>query len=365
MASIGDTTQAPANPDRLRLWTAVDALADRLLEGGLDERRIRALRGHRVSLLAAARLRARGEDIPDPLGRDERTAALVALAIPALLRRVRAAVDGPLMLMKGPEVAALYPDALQRPCVDLDLLAADPHDAHRALLAAGFPVLEDIDWPGSHHHLPPLEWPGLPVAAEVHIRPNWIDGMRPPPVDELFEAAGPSRLGVPGLLAPGSEHHALLLATHAWAHRPLGRLGDLIDVEALSLEADETRLDAVARDWGCTRLWRSTRRAADDVLATRGSSLALRIWARHLREGRDRTVLAAHLQRWLAPAWAVPRRRVFTVTTAAVARDLLPFGDEGWARKATRMRRALADTRIAEADHLQRADVVGVETAQR
>jgi hypothetical protein len=186
----------------------------------------------------------------------------------------------------------------------------------------------------------------------VHRRPNWLSGLRVPPVAELFDAAHPSVLDVPGLLAPAPEHHAVLLAVHAWAERPLGRLGRLVDVEAMSLGADAATLEAVARAWGCARLWRSTRRTAQSVLVSRRVPDPLMVWARGLPEMRDRTVFDAHLERWLAPVWALPPRRALGCVASAMARDIRPQPGEGWGEQAARVRRAVAHAHRLESEHL-------------
>jgi hypothetical protein len=341
----------------LELWPAVDRLMDRLLEkDALGDERVAELRDHRVHLLAAARVRARGETPPLSLRRDEGMAAMLALAMPVVLARVREVCDGPLLLMKGPEVAAHYPDPVRRPFVDVDLLTPDPAGAQRALVAAGF-KLADPAWEwleGPDHQLPPLHWPGLPLSVEVHNHPHWVDGLRPPSCAELLDAAGPSRVGVDGLLAPAPEHHALLLAAHAWAHRPLGRLGQLIDVEAMSRVADAQALERTARAWGCARLLRTTRKAAAAALDGRRTG-SMRIWARHLREGRERTVVGTHLQRWLAPTCGFPWTQVPRAFTGAVWDDLRPGRGEGWPTQVQRMLAALTHARSAESEHLASA----------
>ena len=57
---------------------------------------------------------------------------------------------------------------------------------------------------------------------------------------ELLELTQPSATGVPGLLAPVPAAHAVLLAAHSWAHAPLRRLLDLIDV-TVAVEHDRDR----------------------------------------------------------------------------------------------------------------------------
>jgi hypothetical protein len=330
------------------MWTAVDAVLDELVDAGL-ERRADVLRDHRVHLLAARRAQARGIAVPSMLQDAQRLAAIVAVSVPRVLERVRAACDGPVLLIKGAEVAARYPDPLSRPYIDVDLLTPDAHAAQRALVAAGFGALGAAD---SAHHLAPLHLPGLPVRVEVHAALHWPDGLAAPPVAELLDTSVPSALGVEGIAAPAPAHHAVLLAAHAWTDRPLGRLGRLVDVEALSLEAGAAELDALARAWGCARLWRATRRAAESVLLGRRATLPLRVWARHLPEVRSRTVLGVHLERWLAPASAFPAHQVVARAASAVAHDMRPHPGEGWGTKATRVRRAVAHADRPESEHL-------------
>lgn len=338
--------------DRTTLWAAVDAVADELLDQGLhDSIPLAALRSHRLHLLVAGRAQVRGVDVPPMLRQARQLAGLTASAVPRVLARARAASDEPLMLMKGAEAAAVYPDPLGRPYVDVDLLTADAPAVQRSLLAAGFQPLVSAPSVDAHHHLAPLHLPGLPVRVEVHRRPNWLSGLRVPAVAELFEAARPSALDVPGLLAPAPEHHAMLLAVHAWADRPLGRLGRLIDVEAMSLGGDAATLESVARAWGCTRLWRSTRRTAQSVLLNRRVPGSLMVWARSLPELRERTVFDAHLERWLAPVWAFPPGRALGCVASAMARDLRPHPGEGWGEKAARVRRAVAHAHRLESEH--------------
>ena len=95
--------------------------------------------------------------------------------------------------------------------------------------------------------------------------------------------AVPSATGIDGLLAPSPAAHALLLAAHAWAHHPLGRVGDLIDVAAI-LPRDErprglrrSRSDGAGSGCGGPRCRPLTR-----ILGGAPEPLALRTWARHL-----------------------------------------------------------------------------------
>jgi hypothetical protein len=266
----------------------------------------------------------------------ERRAAIATLAVPAVLQRARAAYDGPLMVMKGPEIALRYPDPALRAFKDIDLLAGDARAAERALLAAGFEEFGPPDGYERKQHLHPLAWPGLPVTIELHHAPLWVSGLPAPPVAELMEASEPSGLGVDGVLAPNPAHHALLLAGHAWAHEPLRRLVELVDVSAVSQDTDAYALRALARRWGCERMWRSTDAAVAAVLHGASRPLALGTWARHLHQARERTVLESPVQRLAGPARALPAHRVPGAMVRAAGVHLRRHDDEPWRTKLVR-----------------------------
>ena len=79
--------------------------------------------------------RATGRAVPEDFLEQERAAAVAAITAPLVLERVAAAYDRPAILVKGPEVAALYPDPALRSYWDVDLLVEDAEEAQRALLA--------------------------------------------------------------------------------------------------------------------------------------------------------------------------------------------------------------------------------------
>jgi Uncharacterised nucleotidyltransferase len=329
------------------IWDSAEALA--LRSPGLSD-----LRVHRLHLIAARALRSAGRPVPDELRAEARLAAAVALATPILLERVRAAYDGTIVLMKGPEVGARYPDPALRPCHDLDLLVGDAIRAQRALRAAGFVPTGDPQRYEGIHHLRPLMLPGLPVTIEVHSRPKWPDRLPAPATDELLEAACPSALGTAGIMTLPPAHHAVVLAAHAWAHDPLASAGRLIDVSVMALEADPAEADALARRWGCLRLWRVTRRAAAALVEDGRRPLAMRVWARHLRGARERTVLESHAVRTAGEAWSLPRRQAAAAAAGSLAKSVTRIPGEPWSQKLERSRTAVGDAFLAKSEHDRR-----------
>lgn len=330
--------QAPGD-----LWAAVDRLVDRAPT-------LADLRSHRLELFAARRWRLLGREVPADIAQLERTSAVVALSVPALLEQIRAAYDGPVILHKGPEVAARYPDPTLRLFGDVDLLVADAEQAQAALLAAGFEPTGDPALYRDIHHLRPLQWQDLPLVVEIHSRPKWVESLRPPSVTELLDAAVPSTV-TEGFLALPPAHHAVLLAAHSWAHEPLRRLRDLIDVAAVAQTADTSEIAFVAEAWGVARLWRSTAAAAESMLGSSPRPGSLKTWARNLPQVRERTVYEHHLQRWLSNFWILPPDRALWTLPATLLRELRPEPGETWRRKSARTVRALRNASRRRSEH--------------
>jgi hypothetical protein len=329
------------------------ARVDALVEGSHS---LQDLCLHRVELLAARRWRELGREVPMELVARERKAAATAMAAPALLERIRAETDGPLLLMKGPELARRYPDPALRGFRDLDIVVPDARATQRQLVAAGFEEAGDPSLFENIHHLRPLFWPGLPLLVEIHHGLKWIESFDQPAAAQLFGAAVPSRAGPRGVLAPSPAHHALMLAAHAWAHRPLSRLRDLIDIAVAAAEADPEQIRTLAKSWGIQRVWATTARAIHAVLGDGRSPASLVIWARHLRAAREQTVLESHIQDWLCALWVLPSGRAITAAASAIGADLVPKKDEGWSSKLARTRASLADASVRKSQHDEALD---------
>jgi hypothetical protein len=322
------------------LWRALDDL--------LDTAPPAALRLHGLGALAAKRLRRLGRPVPALLEREERAALLVHAMAAPLLRRVREACDEPLILIKGPEIAQRYPPG-GRSFGDIDLLSPRPEAVQRSLLAAGF-MLDERARVGPQH-LKPLILESLPLAVEVHRHPKWPEGLRPPGVAEILEASSPSRLEIEGLLAPGGAHHALILATHSWEHRPLRLIRDLLDIALITEEVEESRVREAAAAWDVGPIWRTTRAATEGVFFDGRKSVPLRTWARHVSEAREMTVFESHLEHWMSPFWGLPLPRALGNTLRVFREEVSPLPGESWRGKGARMVAALRHAPMSKSRH--------------
>jgi hypothetical protein len=297
------------------------------------------LRHHGLDVLAARQRRTEGREV-DPRLRDaERLAALRHVSAPLLLGLLRSAVDAPLVLMKGPEVAASYRYPECRPFGDLDILTPDADATFLALRRAGFSEIGICD---ADHHAPPLVWPGVPLKIELHNTPKSIDGVPAPPIAELLELTGPSRTGVAGIAGFRPPAHAVLLAVHAWAHGPLERLGQLVDVAAVLAECDRGSADEIARRWGYERLWLTTVAAVDGLFGRATLPVSMRTWARHLLTSREPRVVERSAARLIAPVWALPPRSIPAGVRAELLRIVQPGSWETREDQLARSYRALA-----------------------
>jgi hypothetical protein len=314
-----------------QLWDRVETLVAQAPS-------IQALRHHGLDVLAARQRRTEGREV-DPRLRDaERVATLRYVSVPRLLGLIRSAVDAPLILMKGPEVAASYPHPECRPFGDLDILTPDADATFLALRRAGFSEIGICD---ADHHAPPLVWPGVPLKIELHNTPKSMDGLPAPPTGELLELTRPSRTGVAGIAGFQPAAHAVLLAVHAWAHGPLERIGQLVDVAAVLMECSRSDADGLARRWGYERLWLTTVGAIDGLFGQAAPPASTRTWARHLLSSREPRVLERSVARLVAPAWALPPRSIPAGVRAELLRIVQPGAWETREDQLERSRLAL------------------------
>jgi Uncharacterised nucleotidyltransferase len=317
------------------LWNAVDRTIDGATVSGLL--------ANKLGPLGANRLRRLGRPVPLALQYEERAASVNMLTAAPLLQRIRSSCDGPLLIFKGPEVARLYPSAARR-FGDIDLLVSDAQETQRLLLDAGFVASPDPDHAEieGHHHLQPLKWPSIPLRIEVHSRPNWPPELAPPNVSEIFAASRPTQLGIEGVSAPRPDHHALILAAHAWRDVALDTLRDLIDIAAVSDGLDRNELDAAARRWGIGRIWQQTQRTIDALFFDGRRTFPLRTWARHIVEVRERTVFETHLERHASGFAYLPPRAAVARLGKVVVEEVRPSPGETWRDKLQRSRTAAA-----------------------
>jgi hypothetical protein len=335
---------APAPPPPALVLSALDGL----IEGA---RTLRGIEHHGLQLLAARRWRALGQPVPGRFFRQERRVAATWLGTPTALQRIRAAYDGDLLLLKGPEVAVAYPDPALRPYADLDLLVSDSQAAQRALIADGFEPLGNERRYDGLHHLRPLRVPGLPLTVEVHHAAKWPAGLEAPSTPELLATGVPSRCGVEGILGLAPAPQAILLAAHAWAHAPLGKLRQLLDIALIAADAQPADLARTAERWGASHVWTTTVRALNALFGNARSPATLRLWARHLPSVRERTVFERHLTCWVSPLWSFAASDGLRHGAAAVAADLRPAGGERWRVKLRRTQLALANASMNASRH--------------
>jgi hypothetical protein len=314
------------------------------------------LRLHRIHLVAARHWRVSGRPVPTSLAEEERASMMLGLAATFVLQRARAAYDGRIVLMKGLEVGAYYPDPGLRPFRDLDLLVDDAALAQRTLLEAGFELTGDERLYRNIHHLQPLRWPGLGPVVEIHDRLKWVDWQQAPLTVDLLDAAVASRTELAGVDTLAPTHHVVALAVHSWAHDPLAKIGHLLDVAALTETVRRSEVDSVAAAWGVERIWRATVAAADALFAQGRIPLSFRLWARHLGPVRERTVIEAHLEHWLSPFWSRPPRAAASAAAVAVRADVLSEEGEAWSVKAARAAQALRTPRRRLSQHRETLD---------
>jgi hypothetical protein len=151
----------------------------------------------------------------------------------------------------------------------------------------------------------------------------------------------PAAVETAGIFAPAPAHHALLLAAHAWAHQPLGRARDLLDVGVFAAEVDSSELSRLARAWGLGRLW-STTSAALAAFVSGRRTWPLRLWAGHVSELRVQTVVEQHLERLLAPFWGFRAETALRLSVRALGNELRPAFDETWSEKGRRTAAAVS-----------------------
>jgi hypothetical protein len=336
------------------VWEGVDRLVDRAPS-------LADLRAHRLHLFAAARWRDAGLAISSRLLLEEASYMRRTATASGVLSAIRAACDGPLMVLKGPAVSRLYPDPTRRPFSDIDILAEDPEGAQRALLEAGFErhyAHPDAYYDGLHH-LRPLKARLGPVV-EIHRRPNWVTFADPPGTSELFAEATEAAAGVAGFVAPPPAQQALIVAAGAWAERPLRRIIDLVDVELLAAAAGRSEIERIASYWGLARVWRSTIEAADALILGRAQPSSLRTWGRAAAEVRSQTIIEDHVSRWMSPFWALPPARAAIASGTALLNDVRPVPDESWTSKLGRAREALAHPTRRVPEHKRKLGPEGV-----
>jgi Uncharacterised nucleotidyltransferase len=192
--------------------------------------------------------------VPRPAGPEAHAAALLHAHALATIARLFERAGLEVLLVKGAALGlTVYPEPAARPMGDIDLLVR-PGDRDRvvaALIAGG---CEERPLPGRRHSAELLGETVLLLRAgamteivEVHTS---LDKVVTRPVDTggLFARAARAP-GLPGLLVPAPEDHALLVALHAASHG-FAHAAGFLDLELLLRGGlDRTELVARARAW--------------------------------------------------------------------------------------------------------------------
>jgi hypothetical protein len=236
------------------------------------------------------------------------------------------------LLVQGLEVAAFYPDRALRGFGDVDLLVEDAAKARASLLDTGFEPVE----PGETSA---LRWDEATVPVELFDSPRWLPELAAPPLHRLLSLAQPSSTGIHGVGALPAPYHALVVATNAWAHKPLRRARDLVDIAALTAGIDGRLMESAACEWGLDRLWRTTSRAADALLSPSvRPSLGLRLLAADVWELREERWPERIARRYAASFFALAAPAALRTGLATFARDVRGRPGESLRAKLRRIR---------------------------
>lgn len=319
------------------LWTALD----RIIANAPDAN---SLRLHGLGPIAAWRCRQRGEAVPPDIDHLARGAVYASLTAAPLLRKVIDILQEPVLVLKGPEVARLYPERALRTYGDLDLLVSDLSSAERRLLDAGFAELMPDREIEGHHHDSPLGLGNLALMVELHRDPGWLRWLTPPSNAELFLSAVPSVTGVEGAYALPDEQLALFLASHAWRHGPYMSYIHLIDLELVRQRTNPDAIDRLARRWGMDKVWRQSCAMIDWNIYQSGAApnAAHRWWARHMADTRERTLMEFYLGNW-GRGLAAP---TLPEQIETIAHDIrFNFTAHSWQSRRYKLRRILLGAR--------------------
>ena len=118
----------------------------------------------------------------------------------------------------------------------------------------------------------------------------------------------------------------------------------------------------MAAQWGLERIWDTTIRCADSLFGDARRTGAERLWARHLRPLRERTVAESHLEKYLSPFWAYPWPMAVQASASMLRAELRPAQDETWREK---LRRTVVAARHATVAKSRHDEELGPETEKR
>jgi hypothetical protein len=111
--------------------------------------------------------------------------------------------------------------------------------------------------------------------------------------------------------------------------------------------------------------WATTLAVIEAVVAEKPRSLALRLWARHLLDVRERLVLESHISRLAAPVWSLPAREVPRALAWALRYTVAPEWDEDWTTQLRRSCLAIGHASRPGSEHEQSLTWIGPRAKPR
>ena len=120
-----------------------------------------------------------------------------------------------------------------------------------------------------------------------------------------------------------------------------------------------------ARAWGWEGMWNTTLAVMDAVIGGKRPSIALKLWARHLLDVRERVVLENHISRLTAPVWSLPVGDMPRAIACALRYTATPEHDEDWMTQLRRSCLAITHAFRPQSEHERSLAWIGPRTTPR
>lgn len=139
---------------------------------------------------------------------------VLAAGLSEIISALNAAGIAPLVLKGAVSLLTGAPAWRAQRDIDLAVPRAQARRADAALRATGFRDLDGKAVSATHHHLQPLERPGLPAPVEIHLRLSGRRSAYHLPDRLLWRAATPARLGGGDVRLLRADHFLLFGLVH-------------------------------------------------------------------------------------------------------------------------------------------------------